>query len=1088
LSEAESVISLADSVSSYLKRKDFARRPHIALLGVERRSIGLETSLLPEEFFEEHLEEEALQRLIPNITGYRITLEKTSEPAQIKITYSFFVRIAPPSFIGRAGEKVSLATSDQFRYVKLGLEISGGACQASLRIMDGARQVEMFSDTLSITVQNNRGRVEIPVKHFSEALTHLATLDRPYLYAPKSSGLTGNDAALIPNFALSFSLAQKDSFEELSVHLENLSPRLLDRKTSKEISDFLPSDSLDAENSPWTMGVLLEFEGSLDLQGYKLKTEEKPHGILGITTINSVFADSNLFRDYVIVRETAKKIKQSPKTSHEVFSAIIAQFVRNRGAETAQAELVSEAVSTVLEKLGARFPYTFQERSVKIALDSIERAEVALAITARTASGKTLAFLIPILADAISRRARGEPEGVKALLFYPTKALCHDQADTVLKFLWQTNLYLKRKNFPFLIRMGILHGDTPSKWDATAEMQRSGSSLVERELRYKCPECGSRLLLRFTAEQGAITEKVLCSGSAGRKTCPLTENLADPELVSLLNQILRPSRESVFSAPPDVLITNPDMINIRLFWNPGEQTILGREVRRCKKCGFTTTHLDQRKCAHEWCRGDLDSATKFSYPRIIVFDEAHQQRGSFGSQVSYMISRLEEAVRALNGLERFEPLYIFSSATLRKPEKFIPQFLGRPVKVEQIKAEEEEEEEVEPRIHLFLLPKGYSPQATLVQAIRAIFHHYLDKVGRYPNIMAFVNKLSEANELIYLVQDIINDLIREEFPDAPKRLGEPVVNGHSTDWGRRRAEVEDQFSKGKINVLIATRGLEVGVDFDRIDALIIYGAPFYVSDYVQRIGRAGRKQPALIVNICLDKPVDFFFYRQYRVITQASLREKALTAEWMNVTRDNSVIRERSIARGILDYLCTRDGSWRYYSEVVRGKTGLQNLQTLLSCLFGADTANKFMDFYRQKEPRKPSQIALNPSLLAYVVTCVGQLSHEERSFCLSFAEAVLNSLDFHPNLATALQKGDLDGIFFLRKLRDTDYDVEVDYEDLRGLSKFPFDWKRPRALGVAVSDYMPAQITSFRRLFFIVDQVEGDLREGEKIKRALKG
>src|SRR2546427_3723397 len=99
----------------------------------------------------------------------------------------------------------------------------------------------------------------------------------------------------------------------------------------------------------------------------------------------------------------------------------------------------------------------------------------------------------------------------------------------------------------------------------------------------------------------------------------------------------------------------------------------------------------------------------------MVFDEAHQQRGSFGSQVSYLVTRLEAAVKGLNGLSRYDPVYVFSSATLRKPEKVVPEFLGRTLSVEKIEAEEVQEEEVEPRTHLFLLPKGYSTQATLIQ-------------------------------------------------------------------------------------------------------------------------------------------------------------------------------------------------------------------------------------------------------------------------------------------------------------------------------------------------------------------------------------
>ena len=383
-------------MAEYLKRKDFTRRPHIALLGAQRRTIAPTTSLLPEEFFEEHLEEEALQRLIPNLTGYRVSLERVSEPAQIKITYSFYFRVAPPTVVALP----ELRTSEQFRYVKLALEIANDAGQASLQIFDGAKQAELFSDTMPIALQKGRGKIEIPARHFSKASVHLQTLDLPYFYSPKGRGDTGNGATLAVNFALSFSILNKDGLSELSVYLENLTPRFLNRRTSKDLNGFLPNDLLDLNDEPWTIGALLEFEGSLDLQGYKLKTDEKPHGILGITTINSVFAEqdrANLFRDYVIVRETAKKIKRSPRSSYEVFSNLISEFAVGRGIETTLAKAIGEAIASALERMGAKFPFTFQEQGVEIALDSIESTKVALAITARTASGKTLAFLLSLI-------------------------------------------------------------------------------------------------------------------------------------------------------------------------------------------------------------------------------------------------------------------------------------------------------------------------------------------------------------------------------------------------------------------------------------------------------------------------------------------------------------------------------------------------------------------------------------------------------------------------------------------------------------------------------------------------------------------
>lgn len=86
----------------------------------------------------------------------------------------------------------------------------------------------------------------------------------------------------------------------------------------------------------------------------------------------------------------------------------LAQLIRSRR--------LRDAVGGTIEHL-----YEFQAEAI-----SKIRAGGNVVVTASTASGKTMAFLIPVM-DEILRRGSRRKKGVSALFLYPTKALASDQ-------------------------------------------------------------------------------------------------------------------------------------------------------------------------------------------------------------------------------------------------------------------------------------------------------------------------------------------------------------------------------------------------------------------------------------------------------------------------------------------------------------------------------------------------------------------------------------------------------------------------------------------------------------------------------------
>ena len=95
---------------------------------------------------------------------------------------------------------------------------------------------------------------------------------------------------------------------------------------------------------------------------------------------------------------------------------------------------IDKRLSDALAESGITRLYEFQHTSIKKILLGKN-----IIIDAPTASGKTEAFLIPVLHMACTQHAKGP----SVLILYPTKALAQDQYPKVKKFASAVNLELR---------------------------------------------------------------------------------------------------------------------------------------------------------------------------------------------------------------------------------------------------------------------------------------------------------------------------------------------------------------------------------------------------------------------------------------------------------------------------------------------------------------------------------------------------------------------------------------------------------------------------------------------------------------------
>jgi len=132
----------------------------------------------------------------------------------------------------------------------------------------------------------------------------------------------------------------------------------------------------------------------------------------------------------------------------------------------------------------------------------------------------------------------------------------------------------------------------------------------------------------------------------------------------------------------------------------------------------------------------------------------------------------------------------------------------------------------------------------------------------------------------------------------------PVEHSGQLD-NDERVKIEGQFKAGRINALVCTPTMELGVDIGDLSALLMRNIPPTPSNYAQRAGRAGRKRRiALILAHAGQGPHDSYFFQHPAEMISGAIRPPLFML-------DNHVVIDRHINSLILEKLDTEiPGKW----------------------------------------------------------------------------------------------------------------------------------------------------------------------------------
>ncbi|SFT09687.1 DEAD/DEAH box helicase [Halostagnicola kamekurae] len=282
-------------------------------------------------------------------------------------------------------------------------------------------------------------------------------------------------------------------------------------------------------------------------------------------------------------------------------------------------------IRKTFDDLGFRRLYDFQERSIESIRDGHDTV-----VTAATGRGKTEAWLIPILDRILEKKRRGDGDGTTATLIYPTKALAQDQFKRLVQYLYRINEQWPTNQ---QITIGIYDGDTPTNMSANAQ------GYLESSFKYtECPGANEDLEKCRNCRQGVHVHN---SGQSYELRPEKRQCTDDVPL-----DFIRLTKHSILTEGVDILLTNPDTINMKL---------------------VNVNAPDE----HE----------TFVYdPEFLVFDEVHTYDGLFGSYTATLTKRMR-ALREDRGCDDLQ--VIASSATVENDVELFQQISGA-TKVEHV--------------------------------------------------------------------------------------------------------------------------------------------------------------------------------------------------------------------------------------------------------------------------------------------------------------------------------------------------------------------------------------------------------------------
>ena len=254
----------------------------------------------------------------------------------------------------------------------------------------------------------------------------------------------------------------------------------------------------------------------------------------------------------------------------------------------------------------------------------------------------------------------------------------------------------------------------------------------------------------------------------------------------------------------NIILTNPDMLHTGILPNHG-----------LRHWQFFLEHL-----------------------RLVVIDEIHGYRGIFGSHVANVVRRLRRVCRHYGS----DPVFVCCSATIGNAEELAFRLTG----LEQ-KAVRDDGAPRSTRTFLFWNPPAPPGDERKPGAVEEGGRLLRRAMAHEVRTIAFVPSRMTAERLA-----------RSAGAGARTAGGTAPVSAYRSGYlPEERRQLERDLSSGRLQAVVSTTALELGIDVGGLDLCLLCGYPGSVASTWQRAGRAGRRDaPSLTLLVAENSPTD----------------------------------------------------------------------------------------------------------------------------------------------------------------------------------------------------------------------------------------
>ena len=220
----------------------------------------------------------------------------------------------------------------------------------------------------------------------------------------------------------------------------------------------------------------------------------------------------------------------------------------------------------------------------------------------------------------------------------------------------------------------------------------------------------------------------------------------------------------------------------------------------------------------------------FENLRYVVIDEIHTYRGVFGSNLANVLRRLLR----LCDFYGSHPQFILCSATINNPAELAARLIGRPVVCIDRNGSPAGEKH-----YIFYDPPVVNRQLGIRKSV-------LSETRRIASML--VN--NQIKTIVFgksrLQVEVLTRQLKELVRDPVGNSGR--IRGYRGGYlPTERREIEQGLRHGRVDAVVSTNALELGIDIGSLEACVLCGYPGTIASTLQEAGRAGRRMGASVV-------------------------------------------------------------------------------------------------------------------------------------------------------------------------------------------------------------------------------------------------